>query len=177
MRSTFRRPPARRCCRCRPGAAVGYGACSCGTNERPPVRPDPVPSRRGSHPGDRIRLRLGALALVGVALGVPATTRASQQACLAGAAGEVALDRHGAPPVSWRPDGGSWHLRGRAATSARCAGAKGSLRLIAEAAAGAPVIADSVTIKGSTVALGPSCPLRKGVVVGTNQGTSVRVRW
>src|SRR5262249_6600783 len=52
-----------------------------------------------------------------------------------------------------------------------------STYLIAEAAAGAPVIADSVTIKGSTVALGPSCPLRKGVVVGTKQGTSVRVRW
>src|SRR5262245_23062869 len=92
MRSTLRRPPTRRCCRYRPGAGVGYGACSCGANERPPVRPDPEPSRRGSHPEYRLVLRLAALAIVGVALGAPAASRASISPCLTGA-GDIALDR------------------------------------------------------------------------------------
>src|SRR5262249_17461481 len=93
MRSTFRRPPTRRCCRYRPGAGVGYGACSCGANERPPVRPDRAPSRRGSHPEYRLVLRLAALAIVGVALGAPAALQASTLACLTGTAGDIALDR------------------------------------------------------------------------------------
>src|SRR5262249_52563312 len=93
MRSTFRRPPARRCCRCRPGGSVEHEACSCGTNERSPVRSHPAPGHRGSHPGDRTMLQLAALTLAVVALGAPATSPASTPACLTGTAGDIALDR------------------------------------------------------------------------------------